>query len=504
MQVVSLILTFFFWTTLSFAQGAGDAKEVLPEDLEVEVGIDKVEKLDFDFDPRIQINDVQILKLVTIPVKREIILRGNRVGRTSVIIFDNTGERRKNWVVNVKATGPSKIVSELRELLGDIEGLEINVKADKVVAEGEVVVPTDLKKISLVLTKYPDVLSLINISPQTQRIIARKMQKEIQNAGMKDVTVRIVNGVYWLEGVVTKANDKKLAMTLAEGYVLDQATSLSQQQQSGQQARSAIMDFISLNEKKDPAPPEKQVKISAQFVELSKDYSKVFGFRWNPVIDGDGGSISIGKTSQGGVTTQSEGTLTAIIKNLFPKLLAAKNAQYARIIQSGMVVTKDKVGANITKSETFSYVVGGGSAVQPPASKDASATFSLDVTPITQDGEKVELQALNITVSIPTGKSDQGTPKIASNSIKTTVTVKSKESAVIGGIVFNQSFTVFDKDAPGALDSKNSGQLLFNFQRSKNTATSKSQFVVFVTPEIIESASTDTEDVRKKFRRRGR
>jgi pilus assembly protein CpaC len=43
---------------------------------------------------------------------------------------------------------------------------------------------------------------------------------------------------------------------------------------------------------------------------------------------------------------------------------------------------------------------------------------------------------------------------------------------------------------------------LFRLLRSKNYSTTKSQYVMFVTPEIIESASVGTEEIRKKFRRR--
>jgi pilus assembly protein CpaC len=79
--------------------------------------------------------------------------------------------------------------------------------------------------------------------------------------------------------------------------------------------------------------------------------------------------------------------------------------------------------------------------------------------------------------------------------------VKSKESAVIGGIVINKSSTDYDKIAP---DEVEDASPLFNFIRSKAFANSKSQFVVFVTPEIVESASTGTEDIKRKFRRRRR
>ncbi|MCZ7391622.1 hypothetical protein, partial [Klebsiella pneumoniae] len=82
----------------------------------------------------------------------------------------------------------------LKELLGDIEGLEIGLKGDTVFVGGQIVVPSDIGRVVVILDKYPDVLRLVELSPQTQIVIAKRMQDEIQNAGFKDVSVRVVNG----------------------------------------------------------------------------------------------------------------------------------------------------------------------------------------------------------------------------------------------------------------------------------------------------------------------
>lgn len=78
---------------------------------------------------------------------------------------------------------------------------------------------------------------------------------------------------------------------------------------------------------------------------------------------------------------------------------------------------------------------------------------------------------------------------------------------MIGGISINKSTTNYDKDVPGgtgdtAVDAE-SGSALFNFLRSKSITKSKEQFVVFITPEIIGSASEGTESIKRKFRKRG-
>ena len=100
--------------------------------------------------------------------------------------------------------------------------------------------------------------------------------------------------------------------------------------------------------------------------------------------------------------------------------------------------------------------------------------------------------------------------RVTSNEIKTNLTVKSKDSAVIGGIMQSNSATNYDKNDPDsgaeATTDSDSGQAasLFNLLRSKSYTTQKSQFVVFITPEILDSASKGTEEIRKKFRKRER
>ena len=78
---------------------------------------------------------------------------------------------------------------------------------------------------------------------------------------------------------------------------------------------------------------------------------------------------------------------------------------------------------------------------------------------------------------------------------------------MIGGIFQNEKHTNYDKDPPGGpgdFSGEDAGFPLFSFVKSKSFVISKSQFVVFVTPEIIESASTGTAEIKRKFKQRHR
>ncbi len=518
MVVKALFLFVIFFLGHTWAQDAAPPpvpapvavdKDATERDLEVAVGIDEIQKINFDFSTKVEIGNEQLLNLILAPQKKEITFKGIKPGRTSVTIRDNVGDVRLRYIVIITASGKSQIVSELRELLGGVEGLEIGIQGGKVYVGGEIVVPSDITRVNTVLETYTEVLRLVQLSPQTQRVIARKMMDELARNNLKDVTVRVVNRVFWLEGVVSSADKKSLAVAIAQAYLPDRIALDPKGLQTVK--RDDIIDFISVNEKKDPQPPPKQIKITSQFVELSKDYSRIFGFKWAPLLSEGQGSISFGQrtdssgNSQGGIESTSNNTLAATISNLFPKLNSARSAGYARVVQSGMVVTKDQQTANINKKTDIPYAIGTGDFTRAAT---ASVGFSMEVTPKILEQEKVEM-GIGIDVNTSSNSSSAGAPVTTNNKIKTTVVIKSKESAAIGGVVQNQSSTAYDKDDPAPSGQQAGGNEvppapLFRIIRSKNHQISRNQYVMFLTPEIIESAAAGTEEIRKKFRRRTR
>lgn len=493
--------------------------EVKKTPLDIAIGIDEVKRFDYKFNQKIQVGNEGLIKLIVVPARQEITFRGLQPGRTSVTIRDTFGDIKDVFLVNVTSDGNSNIVREIRELLGDIEGIEISIKGGKVVVGGEIVVPEQYGRITTVLARYPDVLVLIDYSRQTQLIVAREMQDAINRNNMKDVTVRVVNGDYWLEGVVNSQGKKDLAVNIADAYRPDNLVSLGAATGGSRvqvKQRGNIVNFVSVNEKKDPEPPKKLVKVSTQFVELTKDYNKVFAFKWAPFLSNDS-SISFGRrnlgndSEGGGITTDESGTLAGTITRLFPQLNSAKQAGYARIIQQGMGVTNDGQRLSINKNTAVNFAVGTG---QGQEARSVQVGFTMTTTPTIGTEENINLSPLRVTVQIPTTAISGTTPQVASNDVDTNITVKSKESAVIGGVMQSTSRTDYDKDDPEgsqaqapASDPGNTAQQasqLFRLIRSKNYATSKNQFVVFVTPEILESASKGTEEIRKKFRKRER
>src|SRR5690606_20355992 len=237
--------------------------------------------------------------------KRELVLVGLKPGKTDIIVRDQaTGDIKKRYLVNVTETGKSKMLQELREFVGDVEGLEIGLINEQVFVGGQIVVPGDIGKVVTILEteKFREVLMLVELSPQTQLIIAKKMQEEIQKSGMRDVSVRVVNGSFILEGIVGSEDEARRALQIAKIYLPDRIESLARRTDSVQQNnfKGIIETLIQINPKSQPPQVPKMIKITAQFVELTKNYKKIFGFEWQPLRTGTGGSIQIGKSADGG------------------------------------------------------------------------------------------------------------------------------------------------------------------------------------------------------------
>jgi pilus assembly protein CpaC len=490
-----LILLIFL---LSFSLQAQEKVE--EEQIDIVLGIDKIVKLEFVAHPKLQIGNKSLVGYTLIPQKKEITFKGLKPGRTSVTVRNTVGDIKARYLVNVTASDLSNLVVELKEFLGQIEGLEIGIKGDSVYLGGQIVVPADYGLINLVLKKYSDkgILDMVELSPQTQRMVAQKMQEEIHKNGMKDVTVRIVNKAYWLEGFVTSKSERNLAGKIAVAFMPENVASLAEREGAVQKAggKKILHDFIIVNEKKAETPIPKLVKITAQFVLLNKDYNRVFGFKWVPVLSGDGASISFGQNSEGGATTSSNDSFSGTLSNLLPKLASAKSAGYARIIQSGVVVVKDKVQAQLKKNLKQPFALGTGEFTR---AEEANAGFDLKVTPSILAKERIDM---NIGVSVSAVEGNP--PSTSEQNVTTHLVVKSKESAVVGGVSVQTSTTAYDKDPVGGEDSFEDVQPIFTFIRSKNLKSSRNQFVVFVTPELIDNAHTGTDGILKKFRQRSR
>ncbi|MEK7692060.1 MAG: hypothetical protein AAB425_13680, partial [Bdellovibrionota bacterium] len=326
----------------------------------------------------------------------------------------------------------------------------------------------------------------------------KKIQEDVSTFA-PNVRTRVVNGIIFLEGTADSYYLAKRAGEVAKLYLPELKPGTLMEKDPGVQRlppRSLVQNFIVPN----PPPAKKQeklVRVTVHFVELAKDYNKVFGFKWEPGFTSNP-TITVGQTDGG--SGSSAPTFTATISSLFPRLMSAQAAGYARVLKTGTIVVRSGQPANIEQTTAFPVTTTGTGG--QTSSSSVNVGLSVAVTPkILGQSEDIEMvldmNQVNLVGRAPAGG---GAPLTANHKVKTNLYVRNNESAAVAGVVESDVGTDFNKDDPNSGAFSEGTEPLFSLLRSKAYRKKKSQFVIFVTPQIVENASDGTEDLKRNFR----
>ncbi len=407
---------------------------------------------------------------------------------TLIIKHPKTGAVLFEYTVDVRKTDLQKVAREMQALLQGIEGIQVKVLNNKVIVDGQILLPSDMKRIHSVVKQYgAQATSLVILSPIAQNKIAQFIERKIGNP---EIRVNAVNGKFILEGFANSREEKDKAEIVAKMYVPDVVVDEAVADKKVLERKvDVVINLIAVRPPPEGEPP-KIVQMVVHYVELQKDYTKSFRFQWLPDI-GDGSTLefSTGGRSPGGLTA----TITGTVANLIPKLNWAKQHGFARVLQSSSVTVEDQKQGVINSITRLPYQVV--NAQGQPSTNFEETGIRTNITPqiMGQRSDSVKL-ALNFAVKSLLSYSDQG-PLTASREIQTVLHVRSGQSAAVGGLITNDSGTNFNKLPAGA--SKNP---IVSLYASKDFRRNQSQFVVFVTPLIKSSASAGSDKIKKKFR----
>jgi pilus assembly protein CpaC len=458
--------------------------------------IDVIQDLPFEPNPSPVIGNTQIIKVDPGSNPREFRVSGQKKGDSSLIIYTMSGKIGARYVYHVTSNELSGKVLTIRRLLQDIEGITIESVDDKIVIDGELVVPRDLDRILQVQDAYKDVVfNLVTLSKLSREAIARRMQKEINDdPGGVNVTVRIINDTFFLFGKVDSSSDRDRAETIAQTYLPEMMGSPAIRENviSLGAKKFAIRNMIQVEQPPEAQPP-RMVRITYHFVEIGKEYLKSSVFKWSPLLT-EGAGIQIGQSTTGGVATQSNGSFSGTITSLIPILQTGANGGFSRILFSTVQMTEDKVKTELVRSEQIPFV---GAVVNGvPVTSTADTGITVAVTPEIM-GDKVRLLAA-VQFKTAVGNGAGGQPRVLSTATQNQVILKSGESAALAGLIDSRTSKTVDKD-PFQPAQNQTGNPLFTLLRSKAFSANKSQFVVFITPKIIEDASEGTADIKAKI-----
>lgn len=488
MKIFLTLLLILLAPNNSFSQ---ESKSATKKFINLTVGLSTDEKLPFlPDDPQFTGDFKKITKLSVAKDMKLLRFDPTSEGVATLNVLDNRGRKVAEYVITIKKSKLENVVREMRSLLGEIEGISIKIVNNKVIVDGEILLPKDMNRIMSVVSQYGDqAATIVTLSPIAQKKIAEIIEKDINNP---EITVRAVNGKFILEGLAGSKEEKDRAYIIAQTYVPDYVVGAAEKSGDIKVQRSIpVLNLIELKPAGE-APPKKIVQLVVHYVELQKDYTRGFRFQFTPTLE-DQTKIDFqsGSRSPSGFIT----SITGIVSNLLPKLNWAKEHGHARILQTSSVIVLEGQAGKIQSVTKVPYQTAGAQGQIQTSFEDAG--IITDITPTIPNPNS---DSINLSVSFKLksliGQTESG-PLISDNSIQTAVTVRSSQSAAIGGLVSNSSGTDYNKLPKGTSDNP-----LISLYSSKLFRRNQSQFVVFITPIIKNSASAGSEKIKAKFRLR--
>jgi pilus assembly protein CpaC len=427
------------------------------------------------------------------PITKTLRFRPFKEGDATFVVKDKkTKKVLVEYSLVVKKSRLDAVAHEIQSLLGDIEGIQIKTINNKIIVDGQILLPRDMGRIHAVVSQFGDqAASLVTLSPLAQKKIAEFIARDINNP---EVEVRAVNDRILLQGAVNSEDERNRAEVIAKTYlppiVIDQAVADGKIKER-KPANEGVINLISIKPSAPP-PPGKMIQIVIHYVELQKDYNKGFKIGWTPMIDDKSGmSFSASSGQSGGVIS----SITGVINNLLPKLNWAKEHGHARILESTSLIIQDGKKGILNSTQALPYQTVGKDNVIGTSFVDVGIKSAITPVVLGERSDSINLD-MDFSLSNYIGQTDGG-PQTSKNELNTSLIVRSGQSAAVGGLITNRNVSGYNK-MPG----KNSGNILISLYASKEFQKQQSQFVVFVTPIIKSSASAGAEKIKKKFKLR--
>jgi len=335
----------------------------------------------------------------------------------------------------------AQMLDQIKQLLSDVEGLNITVVGNKIVLQGNIITKSDYDKVTKVVGAYSSIIlnmSTFDVSGMNKYV----EQAILQDIGISTVTAHVVADTVILEGVVYSQADMKRAEEMASLRI------------------PKVQNLITLQ--------DVMIETDVQFINLDLTKGKNMGMN---VLD----TLSLGASAGGG--TGSGGRLPVSFGiSGSAKFVADLLNSSGKTVASPHLSTKN--------GETGSFQSGGTAYLNAPGAQGVGNLIAVDygvilkVKPTLQGHDRVQNE-VTIEVSMPVATA--GT-QFTLQKYNTTCTAVCKvgESMVISGMTQtistgNSSKTPLLGDVP----------ILELFFSNKTSDKERHEFVIVVTPQPV-------------------
>ena len=423
---------------------------------------------------RIALGDPSIAEVKTIG-NNQVLIIGQNEGKTTLLIWKSSGQR-VSYLIAVRRQDPNEIISEIKKLLGEIEGVSVRMVGDRIYLDGQAYTTQDADRIDQVVSLYPNVKSFVKIAPNAKKLVAQNLNAAFQKAGLKNVQANVVGSTIFLEGSVESQQDLQKAELITKAI--------------GEKVENLLVVGI-----------KRMILSEVQFVEIRRNSRDRYGIRYPTDITGS--------------TTVS----AAISQELFPGTFGAGtsiigmqagsefsigfqgNDGYGRLLAQPKLVC--------ASGEKAEFLAGG----QVPIPLITNNQFSVEFKPYgvilnlrpTADRNgniqtEIEAEASEIDTSVAVSFGGSASvPGFRTRKVKTNVTVRHGETIVLSGVFSHDEQKAVSK-LPGLGHIPIVGELF----KSRAFDSTKRELVIFVTPRIVNPDSdkirTIIEDVKSRYK----
>jgi len=335
----------------------------------------------------------------------------------------------------------NQMLSLVKELLSDVEGLEIKTLGDKILLKGKIITKSDWERKNKVTGAYAGVI--LDLSEfDTKETSGAYEQAILKEIGLDTITARVVGDTVILEGVTYSAAEQKRAEEIAK-LKMPNVKSLLQ-----------VQDVM--------------IETDVQFVELIGTKGKDMGMNIFDDLKISAGAAG-GPGSKGRLPVSfgisGSARIQAVLANGNGKTVASPHIS----TKSGEVGSFQSGG---TKYFTVSGVSGGDL-------KSVDYGVILKVKPILRGRDRV-LNEVTIEVSLPITDDKGGNLTLSKYNTTCTALCKIGESMVVSGMVQELS-TSSSQKTPVLGDVP----LLSLFFSNKKSEKDRKEFVIVVTPQPV-------------------
>ena len=469
--LVALLLA----STNAFAQAEGGT---------ISLGVGQQKVIQVANVARVAIGEPDVADVKQVGGGNELLITGVGEGRTSLLVWRNN-DTRLSWVIVVRKQDPKEVVSEVRALLGDREGIQIRVVGDRVYLDGETITTDDYERVQQITQLYPSVKSFVRPSGNAKKLAAEALNRAYQKNGLKGVQASVVGSTIFLEGWVESADDMKK---------LDMVT-----RAVGEKAENLVTVGV-----------KKMVLVEVDFVEVSYGDNKLVGIKppLHLVSLGDGATASVniiqpipgldsGSTQKSGAFTVT-GSAAAdfsvgarfdygFVRVLSQPKLVCASGEKAEFVAGGeiplLIVTQNQFAIEFKK---FGIVLN----ITPTADRSGNI------------GTEIYAEVSDVDRSISIRANGFEVPGFRLRDVKTNVTVKDGETIILSGLFnYNEDKEVSKVPLLGHIP------IIGELFKSRNFIDKKTELAIYVTPKVVSPGSERVkeliQDARKLYKDAG-